>query len=159
MKICLDSSYLLPLFGVGLRGIPSDVLRKLSARGHELLISEISIFECAAKAAKLVVRGELDVKRLIDGLLGAAYSPLLIRISIFDADLMGLAVEARRFISDFIDCLILATATLYADVLLTEDSLLLGLPDELYELVSSLNPKLAILSFEEYAKKLARHQG
>ena len=159
MRICLDSSYLLPLFGIGLRGIPSDVIRRLSAHEHELLISEISIFECAAKAAKLVIRGELGVKRLVDGLLGAAYSPLLTKVSIYEADLISLAVEARKLVSDFIDCLILATATLYADVLLTEDGLLLNLPDELYELVSSLNPRLAIMRFEEYVRELGRHQG
>ena len=155
----MDSSYLLPLFGIGLGNIPSDVVRRLSAQGHELLISEMSIFECAAKAAKLVARGELNIRRLVDGLLGVAYSPSFIRISIYEADLIGLAAEARKLISDFIDCLILATATLYADVLLTEDKLLLDLPDELHELVSSLNPRLVVLSFEEYSRELGRHQG
>jgi len=159
LRICLDSSYLLPLFGVGLRDIPSDVVRRLRAQEHELLISEISIFECAAKAAKLVARGELNIRRLIDGLLGVAYSPSFIRISIYEADLIGLAVEARMFISDFIDCIILATATLYADVLLTEDKLLLDLPDELNELINSFNPRLAILSFEEYSRGHRGHQG
>ena len=155
----MDSSYLLPLFGVGLKGIPHDVIPRLSAQGHELLISEISIFECAAKAAKLVAKGELEVERLEDGLLGVAYSPLLARVDIYDPDLMSLAVEARKFISDFIDCIILATAILHADMLLTEDRVLLSLPDELQELAYSANPRLIILSFKEYERRYGTRHG
>ena len=153
MRICLDSSYLLPLFGIGLEDIPDDLLSRLSERGHELLINEISVFECAAKAAKLVISGRLRLKRLTDGLLAAAYSPALIRVSPYDLDIMRLAVEARRFLHDFIDCIILATAVMHADVLLTEDRLLLRPPDQLLKRIRAMNPELAIMNLRDYAER------
>ena len=131
MRICLDSSYLLPIFGIGLKNIPNDIIVKLLNKGHKLLISEISIFECIAKAAKLASSGELSPDRLIKGLLGITYSKSLIRISIFDGGLIRIATTARRFISDSIDCIVLATAAMQADILLTEDTLLLKPPHNL----------------------------
>lgn len=153
MRICLDSSYLLPIFGIGLKNIPDDIIVKLLDEGHKLLISEISIFECIAKAAKLASSGELSLDRPIKGLLAVIYSKSLIRISIFDGDLIRIAATSRRFISDFIDCIILATATMQADILLTEDTLLLKPPHNLLEYIHSINPRLQILGFKEYAQK------
>ena len=34
MRICLDSSYLLPIFGIGLKNIPDDIIVKLLDEGH-----------------------------------------------------------------------------------------------------------------------------
>jgi len=136
LRICLDSSYLLPIFGIGLKNIPNDIIVKLLDEGHKLLISEISIFECIAKAAKLASSGELSLDRLIKGLLGITYSKSLIRISVFDGDLIRIATTARRFISDFIDCIVLAAA-MQADILLTEDTLLLKPPHNLQEYIHS----------------------
>ena len=153
MRICLDSSYLLPIFGIGLKNIPNDIIVKLLDEGHKLLISEISIFECIAKAAKLASSGELSLNRLIKGLLGVTYSQSLTRVNIFDGDLIRIAATARRFISDFIDCIVLATAAMQADILLTEDTLLLELPQNLQEYIHSINPKLQILGFREYTQK------
>jgi len=153
LRICLDSSYLLPLFGIGLEGVPDDLLSRLSEKGHELLINEISIFECVAKAAKLVISGRLRLKRLTEGLLGAAYSPMLIRVSPYDLDTARLAMGVRRFLHDFIDCIILATAVMHADVLLTEDRLLLRPPDQLLRRIRAVNPELAIMSLRGYAER------
>ncbi len=153
MKICLDSSYLLPIFGIGLKNIPNDIIVKLLNEGHKLLISEISIFECIAKAAKLASSGELSLERLIKGLLGVTYSQSLIKINIFDGDLIRIAATTRRFIGDFIDCIVLATAAMQADILLTEDTLLLKPPHNLQEYIHSINPRLQILGFKKYTQK------
>jgi len=97
--------------------------------------------------------GELSLDRLIKGLLGITYSQSLIRINIFDGDLIRIATTARRFISDFIDCIVLATAAMQADILLTEDTLLLKPPHNLQEYIHSINPRLQIFDFRDYTQK------
>jgi len=97
--------------------------------------------------------GELSLDCLIKGLLGITYSQSLIRINIFDGDLIRIATTARRFISDFIDCIVLATAAMQADILLTEDTLLLKPPHNLQEYIHSINPRLQIFDFRDYTQK------
>ena len=49
MKVLLDTTYLLPLIGIHIQDIPHDLLHKLMVEGHEVFVSDISIFELAAK--------------------------------------------------------------------------------------------------------------
>ena len=54
MKLLLDTSYLLPAIGVSIRHLPQALVRDLRARGHHISICTITMFELAAKGARLV---------------------------------------------------------------------------------------------------------
>jgi hypothetical protein len=57
LKLLLDTTYLLPAIGVSVGGIPERAPLELHERGHVLSISEISLFELAAKGAKYISEG------------------------------------------------------------------------------------------------------
>ena len=57
MRLLLDTTYLLPVIGVAIGGIPGDAVVRVLDRGNEVYVSEISFFELAAKGAKYVTGG------------------------------------------------------------------------------------------------------
>lgn len=150
----MDSIYLLPVFGIEVDETLSDAVFRLIDDGHNLVVNEVSIFECVAKAAKLIARGELEPKRLSRGLLGINYSPLLVKVDIYDVEVTRVAAELRRFIRDFIGCMILATAAVRADVLLTEDERLVKLSRNLSGYLRGINPKLRTFTLRMYMESL-----
>ena len=118
----LDTTYLLPLTRIA---IDTDLLAAM-ARGEadltlgEVAISLISIFELQAKAAKLAVPVR-DTVVAVDALLTAFevkpfYEPRIVEVGF----------ELRRSIPDYVDCVIVATAAVMEEDLVTEDSLILA---------------------------------
>jgi predicted nucleic acid-binding protein len=148
MKILLDTTYLMPAIGVGVKEIPPDTLSRIRGGGHETAISEVTLLELSAKGAKLVASGALTAERVIRGVIAAKRDGDLEKILITDEDVLQTSISLRGWHSDYLDCLILSSALNRCDVLLTEDSRLHGLAgDERYRgLVREVNPEFAITS-------------
>ena len=115
----LDSTYLLPLAGIA---VDTDLLRmilegKVDVKLGEISVSLISIFEVQAKAAKLgvppasVVRAVRFIERAFNVI--PFHEPSVIEAS----------HEVRRYIPDYIDCVVLGTAIALRENLVTEDSM------------------------------------
>jgi len=69
----LDTTYLLPAIGVSIKGLPKEALVKLMQKGHQISISNISVFELSAKGAKHVATGTLSAERVTIGIRAIIY--------------------------------------------------------------------------------------
>jgi len=151
VRLLLDTTYLLPVIGISVKGLPRNAVIELIKRGHEILISEITLFELSAKGAKYVVLGTLTVERVLRGVRALLYDDRVSKIPAHDTAVLLTAFKLRKVLSDFIDCLILSSAINRADVLVTEDKNILGLLNvkEFQELVQGLNPVFKVRRLKE----------
>lgn len=125
MKIMLDSSFFFPFIGVAVKGVNSGVLVSLfQSQDYEIHRSEISTFELSAKGTKYVNEGKLDINDLIHGMNTLIYNSNVQVLPYYYSDIQSLSTEFRKSHSDFIDCLILATAINYAELLITMDEII-----------------------------------
>lgn len=121
MRVLLDTTYLLPLAGISVEGVEKNALRLIRERGHELFISEVSLFEMLAKGAKLAADRHVDEDRISLAIRSILQDQRISRITPYQDGVIKSAVWLRRYHSDFIDCLILASALEVCDILVTED--------------------------------------
>jgi len=121
MKILLDTTYLLPAIGISIRGLRKEAVLNILKRGHEVLVSQVTIFELSAKGAKYVVEGKLSADRVCRGIKAVVYDDRIKIIPMHDTSILLTAFKLRRNVSDFIDCIIISSAINSADMLLTED--------------------------------------
>jgi predicted nucleic acid-binding protein len=129
MRVLLDTTYLLPAIGVGVSGVPPDIVVRVRDRGHRTLASAVTVLEVAAKGGKLLADGRLDRRRFARG-LGAILADAELDVIPMDReDLLLAAADLRAVHRDFLDCVLLATAAAESDVFLTEDDRLLDLAD------------------------------
>jgi PIN domain nuclease of toxin-antitoxin system len=54
LKLLLDTTYFLPAIGVSIKEIQKDALLTLIAKKHQILMSQITLFELSAKGAKYI---------------------------------------------------------------------------------------------------------
>jgi len=153
LRICVDTTYILPFMGVEIERLPPDILTRLIDGGYEVLINEITLFEGYAKASKLSARGLLKPERIHRGLIGILHTPSLKRIDLIHPETLRFAAILRRYLDDFIDCILLSTATLWADILLTEDQILLKPPPEVEGRIRAINPTLRIRNYQSLQKE------
>jgi len=142
--LILDTTYLLPLARIG---IDADLLDAI-AKGHvdleieDITVSLISIFELQAKAAKLKipVRFTIEAVETIFAALRVEpfYEPAVIEIS----------YDLRKMISDYVDCVVVATAVVLKEDLVTEDSVILNKRETIEETYS-----IKILCFKDLARQ------
>ncbi|MFQ6087010.1 MAG: PIN domain-containing protein [Candidatus Bathyarchaeia archaeon] len=146
MRLLLDTTYLLPAIGISIKGLPKDAPIKLIKKGHQISISNITIFELSAKGAKHIAIGNLTAERVSTGIRAIVYDDRITRIPIHDSSVLLTAFKLRRTLSDFIDCLILSSAINRNDVLVTEDEHIQNLRKnrEFQELLQTTNPKFKI---------------
>lgn len=153
MNLLLDTTYLLPAIGVLVEGIPERAPLELHERGHALFISEISLFELAAKGSKYASEGALPSERISKGLKAIIHEKRINKISLRDADVLShaIALKAGGILSDFIDALILSSALIYCEALVTEDRHIQAadLNEDFIGMKRALNPKLEIRSMKE----------
>lgn len=124
MKVLLDTSYFLPLVKVQVKEIPVNLLQDLlSNPSIELHYCDVTLFEMAAKAIRLMVSGEpIDVQDVRIGIDALENDERLVRDSWSTHPYaLELASTLRKIHSDFIDCLILATAACRAETFVTMD--------------------------------------
>ena len=121
MRLLLDTTYLLPAIGVSIKGLPKDALLRLMQKGHQISISNISVFELSAKGAKHIATGTLSAERVTRGISAIVYDERMTVVPVHDSSVLLTAFKLRRMLSDFIDCLILSSAINYCDAIVTED--------------------------------------
>jgi len=110
--------------------VKPDILRAcLNGRTRfsidDVRVSLISIFELQAIAAKLGVRAE-RVSRGVQAIF-----QIFNVIEFYRPDIIRISFELRKELSDYIDCIIAATAISLGEDLLTEDRLIHSLKDNI----------------------------
>jgi predicted nucleic acid-binding protein len=73
-RILLDTTYLLPAISFSVKGIPDDIILRLMTQGHQIFISNISLFELQAVGSKYVLRGNLRKTDVIEGIRAVRHS-------------------------------------------------------------------------------------
>jgi len=119
--LILDTTYLLPLAQMA---VDTDLLaavakKKTYLKLEDIGVSLISVFELQAKGAKLNVPAKSTI-RAVDAILSAFRV-----VPFYEAGIIEAAQKIRKTISDYVDCIILATAVASKEDLVTEDSLVL----------------------------------
>lgn len=142
----MDTTYLLPAIGVSIKGLPKDALVKLMQKGHQISISNISVFELSAKGAKHVATGTLSAERVTRGIRAIVYDERITVVPMHDGSVLLMAFKLRRMLSDFIDCLILSSAINQNDAVVTEEKDIQNLKRqaEFKGLLATMNPKFKI---------------
>jgi len=151
LKLLLDTTYLLPAIGISVKGIPKEALIELIERGHKVFVSGISPFELSAKGAKYVVEGSLSSERIIRGIRAIVYDDTIATIPIYESKILAAAFKLRSVLNDFIDCLILSSAIVQCDALVTEDKDIKNLErtEEAKGLLTAVNPEFQIRTLSE----------
>jgi len=151
LKLLLDTTYFLPAIGVSVKQLPTDAPIKLIAKGHQISISDISIFELSAKGAKHITNKTLTPERVTRGLRAIIYDDTVESIPIHDRQILFTSFKLRSILHDFIDCLILSSAINQCDALITEDNDIQELKKnkELNGLLSTTNPEFKIQKLTE----------
>lgn len=148
MKVLLDTTYLMPAIGVRVKDVFTDTLSMVRGGGHEAAISELTLFELAAKGAKYAASGAVDAERVRRGVLAVARDEGLVKIPLVNEEILRTSISLRGVVGDYLDCVILSSAINRCDVMLTEDRLIRGLGEnQVYrEIVNRVNPEFAVLS-------------
>lgn len=122
MKILLDTAFFLPAVGIAIEGMPEDVPIELLKKGHEISISEITVFEISAKASKYVISGKVNPIEVAQGLSAIIHDKRIERVQIYETPVQTRAFRLKTKLADFIDCLIISSAaSTECDALVTED--------------------------------------
>jgi PIN domain nuclease of toxin-antitoxin system len=151
LKLLLDTTYFLPAIGISIKELPNDAPIKLIAKGHQISISDISLFELSAKGAKHITDGTLTPERVTRGIKAIVYDDAIETIPIHGNNLLLTSFKLRRIVNDFIDCLILSSAINQCDTLITEDSDIQNLKKnkEFNELLTTTNTAFKIQKLTE----------
>ena len=136
----LDTTYLLPLARIQ---VDTDLLKaiadgKANLKLEEVTVNLISVFELQAKAARLMVPPRFVIDA-VKAILGAFRVEPSHRHEIVDV-----AFGLKKLITDYVDCVIVATAVVLKENLATEDSHILSMRERISEEYG-----IAILSYKE----------
>jgi len=120
-------------------------------KGHQIFMSDVSIFELAAKGGKHVALGRLAAERVTKGIRAIVYSDTIEIVPFHETTILLTAFKLRSMLNDFVDCLLVSSAINQCDVLITEDSDIQDLKKnrDFNELAASLNPKFKIQTLAE----------
>jgi PIN domain nuclease of toxin-antitoxin system len=149
LKILLDTTYFMPAIGISVKEIPNDAVIKLLKRGEDLAISEMSIFELAAKGAKYSSFGKIPLEKVQSGVKAVNANDRVAKLPLYEEEQLKIAISIRRFLKDFIDCLILSSALIHCETLVTEDRSVLDLREnETYKrLLTTYNSGFRVQNF------------
>jgi len=136
VKIFFDSSYFFPLIKVKVEKSSPEIISLIHQRESiELQFSSITLFELSAKGARLIKEGKLTVNDVVDGITALISWRNISLIEPWNGEVQRLAFDFRLDHSDYIDCLVLASAIIHANVLVSEDILLKKLLKTKWQLV------------------------
>jgi len=151
--VLLDTTYILPLFGVGVK-IP-DLREKIisMAKRYHLLINSLSILEAKWKVLKLAKKKPDLIDSFSEGLLFLEHRKIFKIIPFYEYDVDLIATELHHFHNDYFDCSILASAFVHADIFATEEkknmqNLIRKLPPD-YLIYRKVPSDLAIMKLGE----------
>jgi len=133
-KVFLDTTYLLPLFGVdiGLSKSEEETLQRII---DKLLpaINSLSLLEVKWKILHFSKKNKQLLSRFSKVLKFITLTNKFQIVPFYESVVDELATELYKIHKDYIDCSILAAAITTADVLLTEDSIISNLEKTLKE--------------------------
>jgi len=160
MKVFLDTTYLMPLFRLeNSLNLEIEEIKKLLTREDlRFLYQMVSLIELKW----INIRGGHNNDDLRDDLETAFSNTLryleenskILSISIDNDTINDVSYELQKYgHKDYFDTLILASAILHADILLTEDDAFVKLFDKQRQMKSVFyNPNLRILKWVEFIK-------
>lgn len=139
----LDTTYLLPLAQID---VDTDLLvavarKKADLKLEDVSVSLISVFELQAKSAKLNIPYK-TVIRAVDAIMSAFHV-----VPFYESGIIETAQRVRKTVSDYIDCIIVATAISNKEDLATEDSLIFEKKEKLFR-----EYNLTVVSFKDLTK-------
>ncbi len=157
MKILFDSSYFFPLIKVNVEKSSPEIFSLIHQEDtFELQFSSITLFELSAKGARMIKSGKLTSNDVIDGINALISWKELSSIVPWNGEVQRLAFDFRLDHSDFIDCLILASAIIHADVFISEDMTLKKLlKTKWLNRVREFNSEFAILDIDQLKTKIS----
>lgn len=161
MKILFDSTYFFPLIKVEIEQSSPQIVSLIHRnQSIEIQYSSITLFELSAKGAKMVKSGKLTHKDVIDGINALVSWRDIKSIEPWNGEVQRLAFEFRNDHSDYIDCLILASAIIYSDVFLSEDQTLKKLFKENWKIKTrELNTEFKIINSDQLKARLNKING
>lgn len=122
MKILFDSSYFFPLIKVKVEKSSPEIFSLIHQKEtFELQFSSITLFELSAKGARMIKSGKLTSNDVIDGINALISWRNISSIDPWNGEVQRLAFDFRLDHSDYIDCLILASAIIHTNVFVSED--------------------------------------
>ncbi len=148
-KLLLDTTYFLPLIGVEIEGVNSNLVQEiLNAGEYTISLSEISLFELAAKGAKIARKMELTYQDVLRG-IDTIRLDKEIRIESWTQSpaILETSFNIRALHSDYADCIIVATAICSNDILATYDKTLIekiAKDEEIIAEIEKINPEFRI---------------
>jgi len=123
-SIFVDSTFLLPLVGVKVLGLPENPLEMIMSLGFDVKINEISLFEAVGKAVREAEKAknkEKIIKRIEIGVKSLLLDSAIEKIPICELETINTVMKLHESgLEDLPDCFIAATATLHTGLLLTE---------------------------------------
>ncbi|MFW9904772.1 MAG: hypothetical protein ACFFFH_10600 [Candidatus Thorarchaeota archaeon] len=161
MKILFDSSYFFPLIKVKVENSSPEIFSLIhQKKPFELQFSSITLFELSAKGAKMIKTGKLTVNDVIDGINALTSWRNISAIDPWNGEVQRLAFDFRNDHSDYIDCLVLASAIIHANVLVSEDTTLKKLlKTKWLNRIRETNTEFDILNTEELKLKIIEVEG
>ena len=123
----------------------------MKAKGHQISISQITLFELSAKAAKYVNNGTLLPETVTEGIRAIVYEEELEKVQVYDSKILLTSFKLRNALTDFVDCLIAASAINTCDALITEDQEIHKLTKKngINKLIEAINPNFKIKTLNE----------
>ncbi len=122
MKILFDSSYFFPLIKIKVEKSSPEIFSLIhQKKPFEMQFSSITLFELSAKGARMIKSGKLTVNDVIDGINALVSWKNISAINPWNGEVQRLAFDFRLDHSDYIDCLILTSAIIHANVFVSED--------------------------------------
>ena len=126
-QVLLDTTYILPIFGVKIRGYEgkeiSKLLGELIANDIEIYVSKISLLEAFLKTitlSKKLGKNEL-LERAVEGVEIIKNDDRIILLEYLERDILEKAKEILREHRDPFDAIIFATAIIGEYILISED--------------------------------------
>ncbi|MFV2015872.1 MAG: PIN domain-containing protein [Candidatus Heimdallarchaeota archaeon] len=162
MRVFLDTIYLMPLFRLeNSVNLKIEEIKKLLTRDDlRFLYQMVSLIELKW----IIIRGGENNDDLRDDLEDAFSNSLryledntkILTLSIDSDTINDVSYELEKYgHRDYFDTLILASAILHADILLTEDDAFIKLVDKQRQMKSVFyNPNLRILKWKEFMKTI-----
>jgi hypothetical protein len=123
-KILVDSTFLLPLVGVKVVGLPENPLEMMLDLGFSIMINETSLFEVVGKALREAGKAhnrEKITKRIEIGVKSLLLDTRIEKFPICELETINTLIKLYESgLNDLPNCFIAATAALHTGLLLTE---------------------------------------
>ena len=158
MRILLDSSFFFPLIKIKIKESLNEIIPSLiKSNSFELQYSTITLFELSAKGARLINVGELTELEVVNGMNALISWESLLPVNPWLGEIQRLAFTLRNTHSDYIDCLILASAVVHMDMFICEDKTLRNLVKTKWlRLIADINPNFSVMSSKQVKNWLVK---